>query len=116
MPLADIIHGVFKMTPPELLHTTQEGLTKYMLGALAKIIKQSSRSDDIKHTIELLFKQIHRDLDKNSDKNYPRGSDRSGVFNDASVNATELRGNLFRILILSHTEEAHGYLYPALPI
>lgn len=90
MPLADIIHGVFKMTPPELLHTTQEGLTKYMLGALAKIIKQSSRSDDIKHTIELLFKQIHRDLDKNSDKNYPRGSDRSGVFNDASVNATEL--------------------------
>jgi hypothetical protein len=33
-PLSDQIHGIFRMPPPERLHTTQEGLTKYMMDSL----------------------------------------------------------------------------------
>ena len=35
LPVSDQKHGMFKMFPPELLHTTYEGLTKYMLKVLS---------------------------------------------------------------------------------
>jgi hypothetical protein len=34
LPISDQIHGIFQMTPPERLHSTQEVLTKYMMDSL----------------------------------------------------------------------------------
>jgi hypothetical protein len=34
LPLSDIIHGPYKMMPPELLHTSGSGLIMYMLESL----------------------------------------------------------------------------------
>ncbi len=34
LPLSDIIHGPYKMMPPELLHTSGSGLIMYMFESL----------------------------------------------------------------------------------
>jgi hypothetical protein len=36
--LSDQLHGIYCMTPPERLHTTSEGLTKYMIDTLCNTI------------------------------------------------------------------------------
>ncbi len=38
LPLFDQTHGIYRMAPPERLHTTSEGLTKYMIDSLQNII------------------------------------------------------------------------------
>ena len=43
LPLSDEIHGVYQMTPPELLHTSGSGLIMYMLSSLESVF-QSGRS------------------------------------------------------------------------
>ncbi len=34
LPLSDQLHDIFRMTPPKRLHTTQEGVAKYMMDSL----------------------------------------------------------------------------------
>jgi hypothetical protein len=34
LPLSNLLHGIYCMTPPERLHTTSEDLTKYMIESL----------------------------------------------------------------------------------
>ena len=36
--LSDQDHGIYRMLPPELLHTTQEGITKYVISTFSDII------------------------------------------------------------------------------
>ena len=36
--LSDQDYGIYRMLPPELLHTTQEGITKYMIATFSDII------------------------------------------------------------------------------
>jgi hypothetical protein len=38
LPLSNQIHGIHCMTPPERLHTTSEGLIKYMIDSLCNTI------------------------------------------------------------------------------
>lgn len=109
VPLSDQVHGIFKMTPPELLHTTEEGLSKYMLISFGKLIP-----DETRNRMELLHQRIHSEVSSNSDNCFPRGSDRSGFGNTAKQQGVEVRGNIFRFVILCHTEEADNWIFPAL--
>ncbi len=54
IPLSDLIHGIYCMVPPELLHTTCEGITQYMIEIFKDITVSADWGDDIQQLIEHL--------------------------------------------------------------
>ena len=45
MPLSDLIHGIYKISPLELLHTSGSGLIKYIFAPMrARLAPESRRS------------------------------------------------------------------------
>ena len=124
VPLSDIIHGVWRMLPPELLHTTQEGITKYMLYSLGHMIDDAGQlmgetkvdTKKVKSALERLHAKVHVALKRNSERDLPRGTERVGFLKevDQKVKAHERRGNLARLVILCHTETGRDLLLPYL--
>jgi hypothetical protein len=105
LPLSDQLNGIFRMTPPERLHTTQEGVTKYMMDSLRITIGDTGVRKKMVSDIENLHHNLHFALKRNSERDIPRGSVRNSVLKNILVTASERRGNLFRFLCLAHTEE-----------
>ncbi len=103
LPLTDQRHGIFRMTPPEQLHTTSEGLTKYIIDSLCNTIGDVGEGKKLLNKIENLHHTLHFDLKRNSERHLPRGSARNGALKNTLVSATEHRGNMFRLLCLCHT-------------
>jgi hypothetical protein len=104
LPLSDQIHGIYCMTPPERLHTTSEGLTKYMIDSLCKIIGDVGHGKKVLTKIENLHHTLHFHIKRKSDRDFPRGSARNGALKNTLVSATERRGNMFLLLCLCHTD------------
>ncbi len=92
------------MTPPERLHTTSEGLTKYMIDSLHNTIKDVGDGKKLLTKIENLQHTLHFDLKRNSERDLPRGSSRNGALKNTLVSATEHRRNMFFLLCLCHTD------------
>jgi hypothetical protein len=61
LPLSDQIHGIFQMTPPERLHTTQEGLTKYMMDSLRVTTGDTGEQKKLVSDIKNLHHNLHYD-------------------------------------------------------
>ena len=114
VPLSDQIHGIYRMSPPELLHTTNEGITEYMIAELKNIIGNTVRGQDIKGEIESLHQKVHKTIKRNSERDFPRGATRTGFLKNTNCGAAEKRGNLFYLLCLSHTDSAQKWLFPTL--
>ena len=110
LPLSDQIHGIFRMTPPERLHTTQAGLTKYMMNPLRVTIGDTGERKKLVSDIENLHNNLHHDLKRNSEHDLPQGSMRKSVLKNSLVTASERWGNLFRLLCLSHTNQIRSRL------
>ena len=117
LPLSDQIHGPFGMTPPEVLHTTCEGTSKYMIVTLAVVIDEACKKGNkrrMKHAIESVHQQIHHALARNSSRDIPRGTDRSPLLGAKSLTGSEVTGNLFRLLCVLHTQFAVSEVIPVL--
>jgi hypothetical protein len=56
------------MTPPERLHTTQEGLTTYMMDSLRVTIGDTRERKKLVSDIENLHNNFHYDLKRNSEQ------------------------------------------------
>lgn len=110
LPLSDQIHGIFRLTPPERLHTTQEGIGKYMMDSVRVTIGDTGERKKLVSDIENLHHHLHYDLKRNSERDLPRGSVRNSVLKNSLVTASERRGNLFRFLCLAHTDEIKARL------
>ncbi len=105
LPLSDQIHGIFCMTPPERLHTTQEGLNKYIMDSLRVTIGDTGERKKLVSDIDNLHHNLHYNLKRNSERDLPVGSVRNGVLKNSLVTASERRGNLFCLLCLCHTNQ-----------
>ncbi len=103
IPLSDLVHGVYCMTPPERLHTTCEGCTKYIFEALVETIETSKGSKELMDSMERLHFTIHHKWKRNSERDFPRSAARNGLLNHSKVTGSERRGNLLHLLCLSHT-------------
>ena len=103
VPLSDLIHGVFKMVPPELLHTTMEGVTEYIFEVLGLMISEGDGGDELLDIMELVHRKLHYTKNRNSERDLPKSCSRTGLFMNTRCGATERRGNLFLLLCLSHT-------------
>jgi hypothetical protein len=70
MPILDHIHGLFKMMPPELLHTSGSGLIMYIFKSLCQQIGGDKDYDfmDQQHVI------ISTIIKQQSERDFPRGS------------------------------------------
>jgi hypothetical protein len=104
VPLSNQEHGIYSMTPPERLHTTSEGLTKYMIDSLCNTIGDFGGGKKILTKIENLHHTLHFNLKRNSEHDFPRGSARNGALKSTLVSATKRRGNMFQLLCLCHTD------------
>ncbi len=75
MPLSDQIHGPYCMMQPELLHTSGSGLIKYMF----KSLQFQIGCGKICNAIDKLHVQIYMALQRQSERDFPRGSLRNGI-------------------------------------
>lgn len=114
IPLSDLEHGIYRMVPPEVLHTTQEGITEYILFAFRDMLGKKGKGKKRKHKVNSLHRKLNRALSRNSERDIPRGSDRTSLLKNNKVSAHERRGNLLRLLLLMHTESAHDWIFPYL--
>ena len=103
IPLSDLEHGIFRMLPPERMHTTDEGITKHSISALASMIGDNVRGKEVKYTVDNVHHSIQKTLSRNSERDFPRTANRTGFLQNTLVNANERRGNLFIFLCILHT-------------
>ena len=114
VPLSDQTHGVYKMMPPDILHTIAEGVSKYIFESLQKQIGNTKAGKRAKTSVERVFLKIHRAISRNSERDLPRGSSNSGLLNSSRIWGWQRQGNVLRLLCLLHTNEARQVLEPLL--
>jgi hypothetical protein len=102
------------MLPPDLLHTTKEGTSKYIFESLRKMIGKSNAGTRASTCVERVFLKIHRDLSRNSERDLPHGSSNSGLLKSARIWASQRQGNVLRLLCLIYTSEVQDVLDPIL--
>ena len=75
--LSDVDHGIYRMLPPELMHTTQEAITKYILATFSDIFGKESTKRRSKWytenstkthqgTASVTFQNQHRERDSSN--------------------------------------------------
>jgi hypothetical protein len=99
LPLSDNIHGLYKMMPPELLHTSVSGLIMYMFESLRDQMGGGKDRDLIDRQHILISNLIKRQ----NDHDFPRGSMRNGLIDGTKCQSSEQKGNLFQLLCIAHT-------------
>ena len=102
-PLADDIHGLYGMTPPDKLHASYSGLLKYAMETLQHMYGKRK-----KQLLALaMLDELHQDLcfilSRNSERDRPRPSVRNGVMDSTKTQSSERLGNFYNLLCLSHT-------------
>ena len=102
-PLSDVKYGIYRMMPPELLHTSGSGLIKYMFSTLKAMFGTRKRGKRHRRTIDALHRMINAEIDRQSDRDFPRAALRNGLLDGTKVGASEIRGNLHRLLCISYT-------------
>ena len=104
LPLSDVQCGIYGMTPPERLHTTCEGCTKYIFESFLATITKCTEGNALIREMEQVHFTLHFEWSRNSERDYPRSAGRNGLMNPSKVTGSERRGNLLRLLCLSHTD------------
>jgi len=101
LPLSDHVHGPFRMTPPELLHTSGAGLILYMFRVIADRVGAGMVRDDLDNQHVRMMKSLQRQ----SERDFPRGATRNGIVDGTKCQASERRGNLFSLTCIVHTKD-----------
>ena len=114
VPLSDQVHGIYRMFPPELLHTTTEGTSPYMCQVFNKMLGLSDDPVSCRHVIDMIHSKFHASLSRNSERDFPRSSNRTGFLKGTQINATERQGNMFILLCICHMTEIQRLLSPLL--
>ena len=110
LPLSDSERGPWGMTPPELLHTSGQGLIKYIFESLSNQIGSGKDRDEIDKQHVRMYMIIKRQ----SERDFPRGAMRNGIIDGTKCHAEERKGNLFLLLCIAHTVDGSDKLQKAL--
>ena len=101
--LSDERHGIFRMMPPELLHTSGSGLIMYMFEVLKAMYGGGKDALEMRLLLDRLHQRIARDFDRQSDREFPNCAMRNGILDGTKCQAQERRGNFHRLLCISYT-------------
>jgi len=110
LPLSDAIHGVYRMMPPELLHTSGSGLIMYIFEVLRELFGDGVKGLKRRHILDRLHQQISAEISRQSNRDFPRGSVRNGIIDGTKCQSSERRGNLHRLLCISYTKSGRWAL------
>ena len=108
-PISDQEHGVYGTMPPELLHTSGAGLIMRMFEVIRTVYKCKS-GKSIRNKIDMLHRRMNAIIRRNSERDFPRGSDRNGLVDGTKCQSHERRGNLLRLLLISYTKSGANCL------
>jgi len=104
LPFGDLKHGLFGSLPAEMLHVSGNGIMKYQLKIIQKIIGSGNNKQQTLNSLDVLHHNMVRDALTQSEKDIPRMSDRNGVTDGTKMTASERVGNMFILLCVMHTE------------
>jgi hypothetical protein len=112
MPLSDNVHGPFRMMPPELLHTSGSGLIMYMFESLRIHLGGNIDQDyiDQEHIV------VSNIIQRQSERDFPRGSMRNGLIDGTKIQLSKRKGNLFQFLCIAHKTKAKTILKNSLQL
>ncbi len=99
VPLADMIHGINLITPPEMLHTVGVGIAVYIIGVIKDCL-----SNNIRTELDFLFIDIYHDLKRNCDHDYYESSLHKGATETVKQGALENIGHILAFAALCSTE------------
>ena len=74
------------MMPPELLHTSRSGLIMYMFPSLRSVLGTGKDDMDRREFLDKLHQHLSGEIQRQSERDFPRGSVRNGIINDLNVN------------------------------
>jgi hypothetical protein len=96
MPLSDNIHGPYKLMPPELLHTSGNGLIMYMIESLRHQVGRGQDRDflDRQHVI------VPNVLRRQSERDFLRGSMRNGLIDGTKCQSWKEKETYFTYFVL----------------
>jgi hypothetical protein len=102
MPLSNNVHGPFRMMPPELLHLSGRGLIMYMFESLCLHLGDGIDQDyiDQEHIV------VSNIIQRQSERDFPRGLIRNGIINGTKIQLSERKGNLFHFFV--HSSQNQG--------
>jgi hypothetical protein len=103
LPLSDPYQGIVGVTPQELLHVIESGIVGYSLQSISDIIGRRSINASCKELVDKLFYDIKDCMDRNSERDVCRMSNRRGFFDLTNIGAEERFGNFFGLIVLMHT-------------
>ena len=101
LPLSDHMYGPFRMTPPELLHTSGAGLIMYLFQVMASRMGGGI----LRNELDMQSIRMQKSLRRQSQRDFPRGATRNGIIDGTRCQASERRGNLFVLACISFTTE-----------
>jgi hypothetical protein len=101
-----MLPGPFRMMLPELLHTSGSGLIMSMFESLRLHLGGGIDQDDIDQEHIVVSNIIQRQ----SERDFPRGSMCNGLIDGTKNQASEWIGNLFQFLCIAHQTKAKTIL------
>ena len=106
VPLSDVVHGINGCTPPEGLHTFGSGIFTRVFETLHDIIGLDDSNSTTKDEIDTLHQNVVLKSRRQSERDFPRPSNRNGVMDGTKMGGSERRGNLFMFIVALKT--IHG--------
>ena len=105
LPLSDTEHGILGIIPPECLHVFGVGIYKYAIEAIHDIIGENDSHKKEKESMDILFQHVAKVHGRQSDRDYPRWSNRFGINDKTRLTGTERRGSIFILIMVLHTRK-----------
>ena len=102
--MSDIEHGINGCTPPEGLHTFGSGIYTLIFETLYDIIGLDDANGAVKDKIDTLHQSVVLKSRRQSERDFPRPSDRNRVMHGTKLEGSERRGNLFMFIIALKTK------------
>ena len=112
LPLSDDVHGIMGITPPETLHVFLVGIYKYMIAAVHDIMGLKDANKRGKEALDVIFQNVANDLGRQSDRDFPRWSNRFGINDKTRLTGGERKGNLLILLLVLHTTTGTSIVKP----
>ena len=103
VPLSDQIHGKFGVCPAEMLHVCGNGIYKYQFDCVRELVGPKTSRKTQKREFDNLHQRLVNDSARQSDRDFPRNSSRSGALDGTKMSATERLGNMMILMCLCHT-------------
>ena len=91
IPFSNTVYGPYRMIPPEFLHTSGSRLIMYMFRKLKSMFGSVMGGMARREMLDKLHQQISGELQRQGERDFPRGSVRNRTIDGTKCQSTEQR-------------------------